>query len=377
MKKALATILALVMALGLTTMAWADDVAKIGSTGYATLEAAIEHVADGETIVLTADVNNGDGIVVASGKNFTLDFAGHTYTITQNVVGSTGTESQCFQLLKDSTITMKNGTIVADCTGARMIIQNYCNLTLDNMKLDATVGTNNVEYVVSNNCGNVFIKNGTTITAKTTGVAFDVYGGFQNYGYVSVTLEAGATVNGKVDVARGNGTQIENTLTVKGGTVNGELDVNAHEKTAVAVTGGTFSSDVSAYAADNTPVAYNDRTYYVGAGTIQNVANSLSAGDYLTIKKGTVTLRDVPAGVIVCTEDGTVVVVNGKDISGNPDGYTVPQPPRYYYNSTTTDTKTTDTKGSPKTFDAGIALYVGMALTSAAGVAFVGKKRED
>lgn len=39
--------------------------------------------------------------------------------------------------------------------------------------------------------------------------------------------------------------------------------------------------------------------------------------------------------------------------------------------------RTTDTKGSPKTFDAGIALYVGMALTSAAGVAFVGKKRED
>ena len=49
----------------------------------------------------------------------------------------------------------------------------------------------------------------------------------------------------------------------------------------------------------------------------------------------------------------------------------------YYYYYPTTDTKTTDTKGSPKTFDAGIALYVGMALTSAAGVAFVGKKRED
>ncbi len=32
---------------------------------------------------------------------------------------------------------------------------------------------------------------------------------------------------------------------------------------------------------------------------------------------------------------------------------------------------------APQTFDAGIALYVGMALTSAAGVAFVGKKRED
>ena len=77
--------------------------------------------------------------------------------------------------------------------------------------------------------------------------------------------------------------------------------------------------------------------------------------------------------------EGTVVFVNGKDISGNQysDGYTVPQSSGYYYYHPTTDTKTTDTKGSPKTFDAGIALYVGMALTSAAGVAFVGKKRED
>ena len=55
----------------------------------------------------------------------------------------------------------------------------------------------------------------------------------------------------------------------------------------------------------------------------------------------------------------------------------VPSSGGYYYYYPTTDTKTTDTKGSPKTFDAGIALYVGMALTSAAGVAFVGKKRED
>ena len=359
MKKVLATILALVMALSVTTMAWADDVAKIGNTGYATLKEAIEHVANGETIVLTANVNNGDGIVVASGKNFTLDFAGHTYTITQNVVGSTGTESQCFQLLKDSTITMKDGAIVANCAGAKMIIQNYCNLTLDNMKLDATVGTNNVEYVVSNNCGKVVIKNGTTITAKTTGVAFDVYGGFGDYGDVSVTLEAGATVNGKVEVARSSGNQNKNTLTVTGGTVNGDLAVTPSEKTEVAVTGGTFSSDVSAYAAGNTPVASNNGTYYVGAETIQNAANTLSAGQQLKIEKGT-------------------VAINGAEYSaGGNATYTKPSSGGYYYYQPTTDTKTTDTKGSPKTFDAGIALYVGMALTSAAGVAFVGKKRED
>ena len=382
MKKVLATILALVMAIGLCSVSWATDpaVAKVGNQEYATLAEAITAAQAGDTIVLTADVNNGDGIVVTSGKNFTLDFAGHTYTITQNVVGSTGTESQCFQLLKDSTITMKDGAIVANCTGAKMIIQNYCNLTLDNMKLDATVGDNNVGYVVSNNCGKVVIKNGTTITAKTTGVAFDVYGGFQNYGDVSVTLEAGATVNGKVEVARDTGTQNKNTLTVTGGTVNGELVVTENEKTEVSVTGGTFSSDVSNYTADNTPVACtpNEDGYYVGEETIQNVAKNLSAGDQLVIRKGTVRLTDVPVGVTVANNGAGTVTVNGSGAitEGNP--YTVPAR-YYYYNSTTTttDTKTTDTKGSPKTFDAGIALYVGMALTSAAGVAFVGKKRED
>ena len=351
MKKVLATILALVMAIGLCSVSWADEakVAKIGDTEYATLKAAIEAVADGDTIVLTADVNNGDGIVVTSGKNFTLDFAGHTYTITQNVVGSTGTESQCFQLLKDSTITMKDGAIVANCTGAKMIIQNYCNLTLDNMKLDATVGDNNVGYVVSNNCGKVVIKNGTTITAKTTGVAFDVYGGFQNYGDVSVTLEAGATVNGKVEVARDTGTQNKNTLTVTGGTVNGELVVTENEKTEVAVTGGTFSTDVTEYLAEGKILQKNGDTYTA-------VTNSaITSGTY--------------------TSEPTVP--SGYKATKNDDGtWTVSKVSYYYYHSTT-DTKANDTKGSPKTFDAGIALYVGMALTSAAGVAFVGKKRED
>lgn len=375
MKKVLATILALVMAIGLCSVSWADEakVAKIGDTEYATLKEAIENVENGETIVLTANVNNGDGVVVASGKNFTLDFAGHTYTITQNVVGSTGTENQCFQLLKDSTITMKDGAIVANCTGALIIIQNYCNLTLDNMKLDATAGTNNVGYVVSNNCGNVVIKNGTTITAKTTGVAFDVYGGFGGYGDVSVTLEAGATVNGNVEVARGTGTENKNTLTVTGGTVNGELVVTENEKTEVSVTGGTFSSDVSAYAPEGTPVAMVGDDYAVGSSAISAAANG--GKTVFVVKAGPINGVDAGKSITVNRDVTGVVTVNGNTVAAG-TSYTVPAR-YYYYNSTTTDTKANDTKGSPKTFDAGIALYVGMALTSAAGVAFVGKKRED
>ena len=47
----------------------------------------------------------------------------------------------------------------------------------------------------------------------------------------------------------------------------------------------------------------------------------------------------------------------------------------YYYPSTSDTTTSTTTKGSPKTFDAGIALYVGMALTSVTGLAYTGKKK--
>ena len=148
------------------------------------------------------------------------------------------------------------------------------------------------------------------------------------------------------------------------------------DKAVVAVTGGSYDSDVTSLTTEAVAVTgESEGTYVVGQSAINAVAK---AGNNVRIVKGNVTLRDVPAGVIVYPGEGTVVV-NGKDISGSQysDGYTVPQSSGYYYYQPTTDTKTTDTKGSPKTFDAGIALYVGMALTSAAGVAFVGKKRED
>jgi hypothetical protein len=58
--------------------------------------------------------------------------------------------------------------------------------------------------------------------------------------------------------------------------------------------------------------------------------------------------------------------------SGN-HSYTAPR--YYYYNSTTTDTKVDETKGSPKTFDAGMGIYAVTAVLSVTGMAWVGKKR--
>ena len=116
-------IMAFVMAMPVSVSATEDgNVAKIGEIEYATLKDAVDDVGENQTIVVLRD-SIGDGIVVPSGKNFTIDFNGHRYTVNQNLVGSTGTENNGFQLLKDSTITMKNGIINSDY--ALILIQNY------------------------------------------------------------------------------------------------------------------------------------------------------------------------------------------------------------------------------------------------------------
>ena len=66
----------------------ADYIAKIGEIEYLTLQEAVNVVRDGETITLLRDVKNGTGVIVQGGKNFTLDFAGHSYSANEPLVGS-------------------------------------------------------------------------------------------------------------------------------------------------------------------------------------------------------------------------------------------------------------------------------------------------
>ena len=48
---------------------------------------------------------------------------------------------------------------------------------------------------------------------------------------------------------------------------------------------------------------------------------------------------------------------------------------KYYYTKPSTDTAKDETKGSPKTFDAGVGIYAVTAMLSVTGMAWVGKKR--
>jgi hypothetical protein len=84
-------------------------------------------------------------------------------------------------------------------------------------------------------------------------------------------------------------------------------------------------------------------------------------------------------GIAVGTFKGEVtadMLAEGVVTVNNGDGtFTVRAPQYYYYNSTTTDTKADGTKGSPKTFDAGIGIYAVTAVLSVTGMAWTAKKR--
>ena len=120
--------------------------------------------------------------------------------------GSSGTQTNAMQLLKGSTIVIKNGTIVlSDDPKLKIGIQNYSDLTLDNVNIS---GGSNIGYVVSNNYGNVLFKNKTNITAASGKVAFDCWYGLDAQGAydepgVFVTIgDNTVQINGKVEFGK-------------------------------------------------------------------------------------------------------------------------------------------------------------------------------
>ena len=174
--------------------------AKIGDTYYATLSDAINSITDGTntTIEVLSDDLNASGIIVPSGRNITIDFGGHTYIVSHDYAGSSRTKTQAFQLLKDSNIVMKNGTVKITGADGKMIIQNYSNLTLTDMVINGG-DNNNVLYALSNNNGEVLINGSTSISATEENVAFDVYGS-GSYAGAHVVVDTTGTIIGTIEL---------------------------------------------------------------------------------------------------------------------------------------------------------------------------------
>lgn len=398
MKKVLATVLALVMALALCSVSWAteselptEENGVIKLTGNVTLTARWEVAADKE---ITLDLNgysitSAGQVIMNNGK----------LTITDNKGGGkiVSTGSQAIGVGSNS-VTNIQKAIVESVEGA--VITGYATGATINI-YDGTFSASDNAVIAGNGksregTGNTINISGGVFNGKITTpgyVACGIYapwkdninvtgGTFNITGGAGIVARAGnVTVTNAVFNTTGNATgkvgdsrvvvpcsaivfdsqanypamNNDSVIHVVSGKFNSEMNAvsmikNDNETDRVAVTGGTFSTDVKEYLAEGKILQKNGDTYTA-------VTNS-------GITSGTYTAKPT--------------VPDGYKVVENTDGtFTVEKVGGYYYYHPTTDTKTTDTKGSPKTFDAGIALYVGMALTSAAGVAFVGKKRED
>lgn len=251
---------------------------EIGIGAEIPLAAAVEAIPVGDnqiTLVLLADMTAG-GVTVAEDKDIVLDFNNHTYTVSSETVGSAGTESNGLWLHKTASVTLKNGTLknASDDTGAKILIQNYSDLTLDNFTVDATDSASGYGlYAVSNNFGTLTLKNGTNILAKEGEVAFDLWYGMSEVYDAGVEITAEETagkIQGKVEYGAASrvteaGWEAKAKITVKGGEFNGTLVATSGNDLAnanISVSGGKFTVDPTPYLAQGHTVK-QENGYFV------------------------------------------------------------------------------------------------------------------
>lgn len=248
------------------------------------------------------------------------------------------------------------------------------------------------------------IVNGGTITSKGTGNTGNWGDGTGNMAAAAVNVQAKYG---------------EATATIKGGTLIAEenaLFIKTEQKEGdISVEGGTFSQPVDEYLAPSVNYSVsNDTNGNVSYFTNLNDAVA-AAGENDTIVNVRETTGQGGHGIILKDGDEVVAKMHTEAASVNlptltKSGYTfkgwkdeagavyngtftIPQggeiAPKdnfiltavwsansyYYYYPSTSTTDSTTGKASPKTFDAGVALYAGMALASLTGLAYTGKKK--
>ena len=307
-RKLLSVLLTLCLAFSLLpTAALADgegtqtnDVAQIGGTGYATLQAAIDAAKSGDTIVLKKSIS-----ATEIGEKKQLQFVKADMNVTldlnQNTITAEAGEAIAINAA-NITLTVKNGTIENFAEGSysdgvyAYKESNNLTLTFENIVLKSRTQGLAVQGLTSNS--NVNIVNSNITSTEGLGIYYPPKSGTLTISDSEITGVTGIVVkgsnlvvNGEKTIISGTGPNVDpetyytgatdgsSTLTETGDAVyvesgyndrdisvsisgghlnsknakavrmfvkNGE---NTSAKREISVTGGTFSSDVSAYVA--------------------------------------------------------------------------------------------------------------------------------
>ncbi len=334
MKKLLATILALVMALGLCSVSWATDpaVAKVGDQEYATLEEAIDAAGRKATVTMLADTREN---VTISTNDLTLDLNGHTLN------GSTGERKPALTItarvtVKDSSAE-KTGTIMREDTAENSGVSSHYVIDVQGsgwLTFESGIVTNNsgntagkgaslvrvgddsvAKYpglnikggtftqdnfiVIKVDSGDLFLNGGTLNSANSYAIEdwhrATIKGGTVNGtvaawtysgGHNSDLTISGGTVNGAVMSVNYGSTEGKLAkVSISGGTVTGKLGTYTYSggleltddaaKATIEVTGGTFKENPTKYVAENSAITKNsDGTFGVAKTYLAKVGET-------------------------------------------------------------------------------------------------------
>ena len=387
-RKLLSVLLTLCLAFSLLpTAALADgegtqtnDVAQIGGTGYATLQAAIDAAKSGDTIVLKKSIS-----ATEIGEKKQLQFVKADMNVTldlnQNTITAEAGEAIAINAA-NITLTVKNGTIENFAEGSysdgvyAYKESNNLTLTFENIVLKSRTQGLAVQGLTSNsNVNNVNIVNSNITSTEGLGIYYPPKSGTLTISDSEITGVTGIVVkgsnlvvNGEKTIISGTGPNVDpetyytgatdgsSTLTETGDAVyvesgyndrdisvsisgghlnsknakavrmfvkNGE---NTSAKREISVTGGTFSSDVSAYVAKGYVQNENGTVEQLGeTNAVAKVGDTYYktlADAVAAVQNGdTITLlKDVDLGNTVTVANKTVTLnMAGKTIYNTKD----------------------------------------------------------
>ena len=376
MKKVLATILALVMALSVTTMAWAEAEERVA---LSTLAEAVDGTFDANRAHVAYTYDNTKKCAHSKMTAPNVYVEGElpwvkTVTITGIDFGELTDSSEDMKLLykvilngrradtpaqfEDSIIEVKFVNCAFNQTSAHLQVYKImpCNVTkytfkkciFDQQAPGQYAVTLNVSETAFDNRAISYVFDDCTINSEGRGINI---------------------IPGTETPAIGDA---KPTVVISGNTF--VLPKTGDNNMAIQIAGNWDDAHLTAADSEMITISNNNITAYAAIRVHKSMsANPTDSVKYL-VKFANNNLANVVTPVVADGNSDKVAEITGT--FSELIGPTPETPPHYYYHPTT-DTKADDTKGSPKTFDAGVGIYAVTAVLSVTGMAWTAKKRED
>ena len=322
-------------------MTGSGSVLKVSDRATLTIQ---DSSANGTGTITGGNAEYGGGVYVDN--NATLKMTGGCITGCHASRGGGG-------IYSSGNLYMGGTAKIEKCTGSDDAIWNRekSDIYADGGTVDGTVN-NQGTIKRSEGAAAVTVFNGTVYNRSAGKIEAGIYGIYNGTVENNGTI-TGGTFYGAVMIRKGSLSWVS-TGSISGGTFYGSI---VNEAGPEQVTGGTF-----AVRFDTDGGSEIEPTMVEHSHTVRPPSDPEKSGH---------TFIDWYLGVAPYDFDTPVTA----PLTLTAKWEKVPSSGGYYYYQPTTDTKATDTKGSPKTADPGVALYAALSLLSLTGLTCTAKKR--